>query len=131
MKRYIIASIDPAQDRKIRKAIEEIRVNGPYARGERMPDFNKYSINESAFADGLRFKSYEITYENGGIVIDWRSQEPVTESEAREGFNEFCRAITEVINWKCGTFEGTLRVLALISDREGVNEYSFDTELTF
>lgn len=129
MKRYILASNDDMS--KLAQTVEHIRVNGPYARGERMPEFNKYAINESAFADGLRFKSYEITCDGDRVAIDWESQEPVTESEAREGFNEFCRAIKEVINYKCETFEGTLRVDAVISDREETNEYRFSTELTF
>lgn len=131
MKRYIVSATDAFYNSGLKDVIEGIRVNGPQYRGGRMPDFNKYSINESKFVDGLRFKNYTIRYNNGNVVIDWISQEPVTNDEALIGFNEFCRAIKDTVEYLCKDFEGSLNVHATMSDRYGVNSYMFKETLTF
>lgn len=131
MKRYILSATNAPDNDKLKSVIESIRVNGPQYRGARMPDFNKYSINESNFADGLRFKDYTITYNKGDVVIDWISQEPVTSDEALIGFNEFCRAIKDTVEHFCKDFEGSLKVFATMSDRDDVNTYMFKETLTF
>lgn len=131
MKRYINSATDKFVNGKLKDLIEGIRVNGPQYRGGRKPDFNKYSINESNFADGLRVKNYTITYNNGTVVVDWISQDPVTKDEALIGFNEFCRAIKDTVEYLYKDFEGSLTVVAYMSDRDGVNTYQFKGTLTF
>ena len=131
MKRYILSATNTPDNDKLKSVIEGIRVNGPQYRGARMPDFNKYSINESKFVDRLRFKDYTITYNKGDVVIDWISQEPVTSDEALIGFNEFCRAIKDRVEYLCKDFKGSLTVVAYMSDRDGVNSYMFKETLTF
>lgn len=131
MKRYINSATDKFVNDKLKDVIEGIRVNGPQYRGARTPDFNKYSINESNFADELRFKNYTITYNNGNVVIDWISQNPVTKDEALIGFNEFCRAIKDTVEYLYKDFEGSLTVVAYMSDRDDVNNYQFKETLTF
>lgn len=131
MKRYINSATNKFVNGKLKYVIEGIRVNGPQYRGARTPDFNKYSINESNFADGLRFKNYTITYNNGNVVIDWISQNPVTKDEALIGFNEFCRAIKDTVEYLYKDFEGSLTVVAYMSDRDDVNNYQFKETLTF
>lgn len=131
MKRYINSETNKFVNGKLKDVIEGIRVNGPKYRGARTPDFNKYSINESNFADGLRFKNYTITYNNGNVVIDWISQDPVTKDEALIGFNEFCRAIKDTVEHLYKDFEGSLTVVAYMSDRDDVNNYQFKETLTF
>ena len=131
MKRYIVSATDAFYNSGLKEIIEGIRVNGPQYRGARMPDFNKYSINESKFVDRLRFKNYTITYNKDDVIIDWISQEPVTRDEARIGFNEFCRAIKDTVEHFCKDFEGSLKVHATMSDRYDVNSYMFEETLTF
>ena len=128
MKRYIVSATDAFYNSGLKEIIEGIRVNGPQYRGARMPQFHKYSINESNFADELRCKNYTITYNNGNVVIDWISQESVTEDEALIGFNEFCRAIKDTVEQFC---KDSLNVHATMSDRYGVNSYMFKETLTF
>lgn len=131
MKRCIISATNTFDSHRLQDVIENIRVNGPQYRGARMPDFNKYSINESKFVDRLRFKNYTITYNKGEVIIDWISQEPVTSNEALIGFKEFCRAIKDTVEYLCKDFEGSLKVYANIYDRDGVNYYMFKETLTF
>lgn len=131
MKRYIVSATDAFYNSGLKEIIEGIRVNGPQYRGARMPDFNKYSINESKFVDRLQFKKYTIIYNNGNVDIDWISQEPVTRDEARIGFNEFCRAIKDTVEYLCKDFEGSLNVHATMSDRYSANGYIFKKTLTF
>lgn len=118
-------------DDKLKSIIEGICVNGPQYRDDRIPDFNKYSINESKFVDRLRFKNYTITYNKGQVIIDWISQEPVTSNEALIGFKEFCRAIKDTVEHLCKDFEGSLKVYATMSDRDGINSYMLKKTLTF
>lgn len=131
MKYYIHSATNTPNNDKLKSVIEGIRVNGPQYRGGRMPDFDKYSINESKFVDGLRFKNYRITYNKGSVSIDWISQEPVTSDEALIGFKEFCRAIKDTVEHFCKDFEGSLKVYATMSDRDGINSYMFKKTLTF
>lgn len=123
MKHYIRSATNTPNNDKLKSVIEGIRVNGPQYRGGRMPDFDKYSINESKFVDRLRFKNYRITYNKGNVSIDWISQELVTSNEALTGFKEFCRAIKDTVEHFCKDFEGSLKVYATMSDKDGINTY--------
>lgn len=131
MKHCIRSAANTHNDNELKFIIEGIRVNSPQYRGGRMPDFDKYSINESKFVDGLRFKNYRITYNKGSVSIDWISQEPVTSDKALIGFKEFCRAIKDTVEHFCKDFEGSLKVFATMSDKDGVNTYLLEKKLTF
>lgn len=87
--------IAPSNDEFI-DAIENIKVAGPSFRGDTYPAFDARKINEAKFPDDLRFKEYNMSYDNGMFTLDWISQGAFEEAEAQEFIKEVLRAI-EVI----------------------------------
>lgn len=79
-----------------------ISLSAPEYRGAPYPVFDKMSVNESAFEDCVRAKSWSMCAKRGYGYVSWISQESDYPTEAWE--NEVKRA------FKANGFEGTVHV---------------------
>ena len=60
----------------LRRLVDSIGVNGPRYRGAKRPSYRLNMINESEFADELRFKYYEChVVDENTLDFKWETQE--------------------------------------------------------
>lgn len=79
-----------------------ITLSAPAYKGAPYPKFDKMSVNESAFEDCVRAKSWSMCAKGNDGYVSWISQETDYPTEAWE--NEVKRA------FKANGFEGTVHV---------------------
>ena len=73
------------------------RVLTPRARGEKYPPFDPTFINESKFADTMRFKSYDFEVEDPTTIhLEWITQEPFDSEEGESFIDELNRALPKM-----------------------------------
>lgn len=104
MKRVIKASTSDAYQLMLEYISRRFRVNGPEYRGARMPDFHKYSVNESEFGDGLRVKYYECEINGNELDIQWITQEPFIDAEVQALIREIERCVDELYDDFCKNY---------------------------
>ena len=91
MKRIIkAASADKYQDLLYFLA-NKFSVNSPDYRGARQPEYNRYQVNASEYADELRPYYYECKVEGQGLQVLYITQEECNQTQARELVREIER----------------------------------------
>ena len=100
-----------------------IDVASPEYRGAPAPKFNPKAINEPRIPDGMRYKEYtwsEDEYVDGGVILDWVTQETYT-PEDREVFKaEVTRALKE------NGFKGKAQVNLNVRGEDDIETFFID-----
>lgn len=114
----------PRKDMKLKENEEFwIDVAAPEYRGAPAPKFNPKAINEPRIPDGMRYKEYtwsEDEFTDGGVILDWVTQETYT-PEDREVFKaEVKRALKE------NGFKGTVQVNLNVRGEDDIETFVID-----
>lgn len=100
-----------------------IDVAAPEYRGAPAPKFNPKVINEPRIPDGMRYKEYtwsEDEFTDGGVILDWVTQETYT-PEDREAFkSEVKRAL------KANGFKGKVQVNLNVRGEDEIETFFID-----
>ena len=101
MKRVIASALatHSDQERFLQWICDNFRVNGPYSRGDAMPDPIDTCINEANFPDNIRFKNYFCDVFDDGLEIKWVTQDPFTGEDAEQGADEIVRFLEAMYEW--------------------------------
>lgn len=114
----------PRKDMKLKENEEFwIDVASPEYRGAPAPKFNPKAINEPRIPDGMRYKEYtwsEDEFTDGGVILDWVTQETYT-PEDREAFKaEVRRALKE------NGFKGKVQVNLNVRGEDDIETFYID-----
>lgn len=114
----------PRKDMKLKENEEFwIDVAAPEYRGAPAPKFNPKAINEPRIPDGMRYKEYtwsEDEFTDGGVILDWVTQETYT-PEDREVFKaEVKRALKE------NGFKGKVQVNLNVRGEDDIETFFID-----
>ena len=114
----------PRKDMKLKENEEFwIDVAAPEYRGAPAPKFNPKAINEPRIPDGMRYKEYtwsEDEFTDGGVILDWVTQETYT-PEDREAFKaEVKRALKE------NGFKGKVQVNLNVRGEDDIETFVID-----
>lgn len=114
----------PRKDMKLKENEEFwIDVAAPEYRGAPAPKFNPKAINEPRIPDGMRYKEYtwsEDEFTDGGVILDWVTQETYT-PEDREAFkSEVKRAL------KANGFKGKVQVNLNVRGEDDIETFFID-----
>lgn len=118
-------TVKPERNTMKMKENEEfwIDVASPEYRGAPAPKFNPKAINEPRIPDGMRYKEYtwsEDEFTDGGVILDWVTQETYT-PEDREAFKaEVERAL------KANGFKGKAQVNLNVCGEDDIETFVID-----
>lgn len=100
--------------REFNKQYAAFKVNGPSYKGAAMPSAEPNMVNECNFPHELRYKSYNIDYDDIAIVINWESQ------EWNENVHELVKEIMRYYDYIADrvALEEDIEVIINISDRD-------------
>lgn len=109
---------------------DRFNVNGPSHRGAPQPRFNPARVNESAYADNMRFKQFDCEVKGDEIHIWYLTQEPFTDAEAKDCAREIERCIDFLYDKYCEEVEESVDppyVYLIIESRDGRDYGYYET----
>jgi len=114
----------PRKDMKLKENEEFwIDVATPEYRGAPAPKFNPKAINEPRIPDGMRYKEYtwsEDEFTDGGVILDWVTQETYTPEDRKVFKAEVVRALKE------NGFKGQVQVNLNVRGEDDIDTFVID-----
>lgn len=107
----------------LEKLMSVVSVNSPAYRGAPQPKAKALAINESNFADNMRFKWWDIrVLDDNTVFLDWVTQEPFTKEDYNSLSYELLRAFTEIASYY--GYDREFKVKVRVTARDG-KSYGF------